>query len=171
VLAVPNGKKNLCVQNCPLLRHIADRFPNPRYAAITTLPRTGIDTTQSRIHLAVRLQKCGRCTFGVAHGMEVVDDKLCACKKYRFPRHAVGPQCTGKIIDNPLRRLFPPSNQCGKHIITSLALGDAMESIADAMGAPYTHNPPCQALLPILRIELGAFCPSFTAHICTSVML
>jgi hypothetical protein len=106
----------------------------------------------------------------VSDRVKIINEELCVTEKGWFPSHAIRPQGARKVINYVFWRLFPSSDESREDVVLSFASRNAVEPIANAMGAPYAHDTSCQALFPILQVKLGALCPPFSPDVIDIVL-
>jgi len=94
-----------------------------------------------------------------------VNQEKCVGEKLRFPCHAIGAKCAGKVVDHALRWFFPSSDQGRKHVVAAFTMRDAVETITHAVCAPDTHDATCQSFFSVFREELGAPATAFATCI------
>ena len=67
---IPDREENLCVNDHPILGHVADGFANTVQATVSTFSSTGIDTCKTWIHIGVCQKKGSRCALGMTFGVK-----------------------------------------------------------------------------------------------------
>lgn len=112
--------------------------------------------SKTRINSAICLEKGCWCTLCVSDCMEIIDKKLCVGKEFWFSCHAIRTQGACKVVYDSFWSFLPSGNKGREHIIPTFTSWNAVESIANTMRAPDTHNTASQATLSILGIEFGA---------------
>jgi hypothetical protein len=103
--------------------------------------------------------------------VKIINEELCVAEKGWFPSHAIRPQGTCKVVNYVFWRLLPSSDESREDVVPSFTSRNAVEPIANAMGAPYAHDTSRQVLFPILRVKLGALCPPFSPDIVIDIVL
>lgn len=106
----------------------------------------------------------------MAFGVECVDYKQCVRKEFSLTNHAVRPKSARKIVHHTLWCLGPSCDHRREHVIPAFTLWNAVKPIADAMGAPCTHDASCQSPLTIMRVILRAFSTTTSDHFFPLVM-
>lgn len=85
-------------------------------------------------------------------GVKIIDEEFGICEELWFTEHAIWAQRASKVVNHVLWGPRPSGNHRGKHIISSLTPWDAVEPIADDMGAPHSHDPPGKPVFAVLIV-------------------
>lgn len=83
-------------------------------------------------------------------GVEGVDQEMGVGKELRLSQHAIWAQRARKIINDTAWCLWPPGYQRREYVVAPFSLRNTMEPVADAMGAPCSHDSTGESSLAIL---------------------